>query len=311
MSSRITPVFIFSLPRSGSTLLQRIIAAHPDVETVAEPWLLLAPVYALRSSGVRAEYSHATLSHAIRDFCDQLQNGKKDYLDALRMWVLDLYQRASKGQPRYFVDKTPRYSLIVDEIIEAFPEGKFIFLWRNPLAVSASMIETWGGGRWNLYKFEVDLYDGLANLTEASVVYKERSITSRYEELVSDPEGQVKRVFGFLGLNGTREAIARFNDVRFDGRMGDPTGPMKFHGISSGSLDAWKSTLRNPVRKAWARRYLRWIGKDRLNVMGYDLQDLQASIEATPLAIRRVPSDIARIGYCALHRRISDRIVRT
>ena len=34
-------VFLLSLPRSGSTLLQRLLAAHPQVHTVAEPWLML------------------------------------------------------------------------------------------------------------------------------------------------------------------------------------------------------------------------------------------------------------------------------
>jgi len=48
-------IFILSLPRSGSTLLQRILGGHSQVHTVAEPWLMLNPLYALRETGIEAE----------------------------------------------------------------------------------------------------------------------------------------------------------------------------------------------------------------------------------------------------------------
>ena len=44
----IKPIFIFSITRSGSTLLQRVIAAHEGVATVSEPWVLLPYLYTLR-----------------------------------------------------------------------------------------------------------------------------------------------------------------------------------------------------------------------------------------------------------------------
>ncbi|MFV1990599.1 MAG: sulfotransferase, partial [Acidimicrobiales bacterium] len=50
--SEIRPAFLLSLPRSGSTLLQRLLGAHSMVATVAEPWLLIPPLYALRDEGV-------------------------------------------------------------------------------------------------------------------------------------------------------------------------------------------------------------------------------------------------------------------
>ena len=36
-----SPIFLFSLPRSGSTLLQRVLMSHKDIASVAEPWLML------------------------------------------------------------------------------------------------------------------------------------------------------------------------------------------------------------------------------------------------------------------------------
>jgi len=51
----ITPIFIFSLPRSGSTLMERILATHPAVGTASEPWILLPFLYTRIRDGVYAE----------------------------------------------------------------------------------------------------------------------------------------------------------------------------------------------------------------------------------------------------------------
>ena len=66
------PIFIFSITRSGSTLLQRVLAAYDDVATVSEPWVLIPQVYALRRRGVVAEYTHPLMVDAIEDFCETL-----------------------------------------------------------------------------------------------------------------------------------------------------------------------------------------------------------------------------------------------
>ena len=56
----VTPVFIFSLPRSGSTLTQRVLTAHDGVASAAEPWVLLPLLQPLvptaAVSGVRSAY---------------------------------------------------------------------------------------------------------------------------------------------------------------------------------------------------------------------------------------------------------------
>jgi hypothetical protein len=116
----IQPIFIFSVSRSGSTLLQRVIAAHDGVATVSEPWLLLPLAYALRERGVSAEYFHPLLATAIADFCRELPDGVEDYRREHRRLALSLYEKAAcaqssgAGSPRYFLDKSPSYYLIAE-----------------------------------------------------------------------------------------------------------------------------------------------------------------------------------------------------
>ena len=49
-----SPIFIFSLPRAGSTLLQRVLMGHPEIASIAEPWLLLPLMYVQKEHGVLA-----------------------------------------------------------------------------------------------------------------------------------------------------------------------------------------------------------------------------------------------------------------
>jgi hypothetical protein len=73
----VTPIFLLSLPRSGSTLVQRVLAAHDGVATAAEPWILLPQIYALRTEGAYAEYGHALATRAIGDFARNLDGGEQ------------------------------------------------------------------------------------------------------------------------------------------------------------------------------------------------------------------------------------------
>ena len=133
-------------------------------------------------------YSHQFANLALNDFIRELPNGKQDYLSAIGSVMNELYQKATKDKvARYFLDKTPRYALIADEIIEIFPDGKFI-LWRNRLAIIASIIETWGDGKWNLAIYNVDLFDGLVNLIDSYESHSEKVLAIQYESFLRFPK---------------------------------------------------------------------------------------------------------------------------
>jgi hypothetical protein len=293
----ITPVFVCSLPRTGSTLLQRILAAHPQVATTSEPWLLLHQLYALRDTGVYAEYDHDLLRQGVQDFAATLPNGLADYRDAIRTFALGLYAKSAGAGARYFVDKTPRYSLVVDEVMEVFPDAKFVFLWRNPIAVVASIMQTWAGGRWNLYRFEHELHEGLANIVAAAQREAPAVHCLRYEDLVTRPAEEASRLFAFLDLPDDGSAVERFSEVQLSGRHGDHAGTGRYAAISGDSLDGWADVMSGRMRKRWCSRYLDWIGDDRLAFMGYDPEQLRASLDAVPTSRAHLGSDVVRGMY--------------
>jgi Sulfotransferase family len=289
----IEPIFIFSVPRSGSTLIQRIIAAHDGVATVSEPWLVLPHAYTFRPRGVSAEYQHPLMVGAIEDFCAELPHGGEDYRRALRECILGLYELAAGADARYFVDKSPPYCLVAAEIMSMFPEGKFVFLWRNPLSVVASIIETWEP--WRPAMFRDDLFIGLPRLVAAFQGGRDRSHAVRFEDLVSGDEVGWGRLMHYLGIPFQPETLSRFSEVKLNGRMGDPTGAQRYSALSTEPQQKWKRTLANPLRTAWCRRYLNYLGAERLAVMGYDLAQLLREVDSQPSSTRALLPDLGRM----------------
>jgi hypothetical protein len=306
----IRPIFILSLPRTGSTLLQRILGSHEAIGTASEPWFLLPLFYALRELGVQAEYEHTIMARSVRGFADEyLPNGVNTYLDAVHDLALRLYAEAAPAKP-YFLDKTPRYHHIASDLLRLFPEGRFIFLWRHPLAIAASMIETYGSGCWNLDTFSADLFRGLPALVDTYRKGENRVASVRYEDLVTRPFEEIDRLLRYLELPADETVLTRFREVPMNPEFSDPTGMRAYDRISVDPLNKWKQTMANPFRKAWCRRYLHSLGEGRLTVMGYSLPALLAEVDAVRSDTKHVASDLAHAGTGAVRRSIRSRIVR-
>ncbi|HEY2537330.1 MAG TPA: sulfotransferase [Solirubrobacteraceae bacterium] len=289
----IQPIFIFSVSRSGSTLLQRVVAAHEGVATVSEPWILLPYLYTLRSRGVVAEYEHELMVTAIEDFCKELPGEERDYEAELRKFVLRLYEKAADADARYFLDKTPPYCLIVEEIMRLFPEGKFIFLWRNPLSIVSSIIQVFG--RWHPTMFRSDLYIGLPRLVAAYAAHSARSHAVRFEDLLDGDASRWSGLFDYLDIEFEPDSLSRFSAVKLNGRAGDQTGVKQYSTLNSEPQQKWRETLNNPLRKEWCRRYLRFLGDERLAVMGYDGEQILQELNSQPTSTRCLVPDVGQL----------------
>lgn len=309
ISTDLTPLFVFSIPRTGSTIAQRILATHEDIATAGEPHILLHFLYSLKQGGCYTEYGHQRLASSIAGFCHELPNGIDGYLEEVRAFALRLYAKAAPTGAKYFLDKTPRYHLIVEEIIRLFPNGKFLFLWRSPLASVSSMLETWQSGNWFISRNEIDLFEGIANLTKAYEVHGTQAHAVRYEDLLARPEETLRGVFAYLELAFDPTLLSDFAKVKFS--RGDwNMHRNQYQVLNREPLEKWKRILSNPIRKAWCRRYLRWIGRHRLAMMGYDLDDLLDELNALPLNLRFVVSDLLRMSYNMAYRVLEFRMMK-
>jgi hypothetical protein len=286
--------------------MQRLLAAHPDIATRSEPWLLLAPFFARRERGALALYGHRTGARALDDLFGQIPRGEDTFRAAIRAFAETVYDELAAGR-RFFIDKTPRYHLIASELMETFPDARFVFLWRNPLAVAASMVETFGRGRWVLHRFEDDLFRGSERLLAAQAEHKDRRThVVRYEDLITNAEATIDRVLAFLGLEPQGQATIS-SERAMTGRMGDHTGIEMYDDISTEPNMKWPATMANPLRKAWCRNYLTRLGAERCSMMGYDQAALRHAVDASRWTGRRLVSDagyrVYGTGYVWVRRR--------
>ena len=277
-----TPVFIFSLPRTGSTLLQRILSNHPDVATTAEPWVLL-PLIDMKKGDSLSKFSSETSTKAINNFSKKVESGP-NYNELLANFVLSLYKGAATNSALYFVDKPPRYYYIIDEIIELFPKAKFIFLFRNPVQVFSSILTTWNNNSFSkLYRNKDDLLLGPVLLSQDYDKYKNISISIDYQELVTNNEACCKKLHDYIGLSGDWQQLVGLNDNTFAlDEMGDPTGQYKYKNITCEPLQKWHEIFNNKLRKWYLKKYIKSLGENVARSHHYSITSLLEEIDNIP-----------------------------
>jgi hypothetical protein len=259
------------------------------VATASEPWLLLPFLLPLRSDVPAPGSWQPPIHEALDDFFAELPEGADSYRRSVGDAARRLYTEAAGGAP-FYLDKTPPYNLIVNEIVETFPEAKVLVLWRNPLAVLASVVETFCDGRWRPQDYPTSLFDGLQRLVAAAERYGDRLCTVRYEDLLEGEE-EWRRLCRHVGLEFDPDSLHRFSEVCLRGAMGDPTGTKAYSRLEKEPTSKWRRTISNPLRQAWALRYLAWIGDERLAFMGYDGPALRRELAEAEAEWAGMPRD--------------------
>lgn len=187
-----TPIFIVGLPRSGTTLLETVLGRHADVAAAGELHDAVIQLrWACDSFGgfqVDERLIESSLS------ADMGQYGNR-YLESTR-WM-------TKGR-RFFTDKMPANFMLVGLLAEAIPAARFLHISRDPIdACFSNMKELFASP----YAYSYDQED-MANhylryselMKNWELRYPERILDVRYETLVSDPEGVVRKVMDFCGI---------------------------------------------------------------------------------------------------------------
>ena len=272
-------VFWMGLPRSGTTLLQRVMSVPPEVASVAEPWVLLPLLTCFDERMTSSVYGQSFLKQALADFQLECPEFKSDYDEHVRQFVSRIYGNLA-GNKRYFLDKTPRYYLIAEDLHRVFPESRFIYLFRNPLDVFDSTIETFCSDR--LYKLaycHTDLMHGLNLLCLPVVGGKPNIHALTYEGFCADSETAMRRVCAFLDITFNSGMLQDFSGVTFAGKFGDP----KRNQVQRVAMNDRHKPL-SIIRRHLYMRWLRNINSEAWIVSGYSAEEVEARLRARPVA---------------------------
>ena len=278
-------IFLVSQPRAGSTLLQRVLAGHPEIHTTAEPWIMLPLLYSLRNEGIHTEYNQALAVSAVNDFLISIDMGKPAYLQATGALAANIYQQAcTKAGKTIFLDKTPRYYLILDELYQLFPGAKFSLLFRHPLAVLHSILDTRVKGNWLLLqRYRLDLLSAPKNLILAKNNFKHRTITINYEQFVKNPEHTAKQLFEFLNLSYSSSYL-NYGGIagRPAGQLGDQSTINRYSRPVTQRINRWHQLREHPQTRHFALEYLDQLGESTLAHMGYSANEAQQILKTDP-----------------------------
>ena len=266
-------LFVVSPPRSGSTLLQRLLGSHSEIFTHPEPHLVTPLAYLGYYDTVdKAPYDHINAAQALRLFVDGLPRKEDDYLDALRAYADTMYGRILEPSGRrMFLDKTPAYALVLDFLSKLYPRAKYVVLTRHPLAVMSSYANSFFQGDWETaraFNPVVERYvPAMARFLREQRV---PMVHVSYETLVSDPEPQLERMFRFLGLAHEPEAVEYGTRFKAKKGPGDPISVEKHDRPVTESVDKWAAELAHDERKlAIARDMVERLDPVDLETWGY------------------------------------------
>jgi tetratricopeptide (TPR) repeat protein len=197
-----TPIFIVGLPRTGTTLTDRILSSHSQVESLGETQFMQMVLRQISGVSSIENMNAAMIEGAASK--DIMQIGQ-DYLQAVA------YRLGAKPM---FIDKLPFNFLFLGFIAKAYPHARIVHLRRNPMDSCFSMYKqvfTWA------YKFSYSL----ENLGRYYVAHERlrqhwletignRIVEIQYEDLVTDQEAQTRVLLDRLGL-GFEQACLDFD----------------------------------------------------------------------------------------------------
>lgn len=276
-------IFVIGPPRSGSTLLMRMLSSHSQIYSRPEPHLLTPLAHLGFYDNVdRAPFDQLQAGMALKEFVADLPGGEDDYLDALRAYCEVMYGRmlATQDKP-YFLDKTPAYALILPFIAKLFPQAHFVVLTRNPLSVWDSFAASFFDGD---YQAAFDFNPVLARYVPAMADFIRTAsvpfVRVSYEDIVADPESQLKRIYEHIGIPHEPDTVNYGKSKpAVEGGLGDPIGVAKHSRPVKTSVHKWaQSAAADPDKEALLRRMIDGLSDEDLETWGYDRESLFAPL---------------------------------
>lgn len=228
---------LLGFPRSGTTLLEQVLGAHPGLVDSPERVIFSRDIFKAMYKPTGREPLTLDALRAIPR--ERLLQQRRRYLD---------YMEAAQGEPlggRVHLDKNPNHTSLIAGLYRLFPESKFLVALRDPRDVLVSVylrnfnltefsacFLTWGGCCL-MYAFEMGVWLRLRELMEGNW------LEVRYEDTVADIEGQARRGLDFLGLPWD-DAVLRYRESNRGKVVNSPTHEAVREPVYTRAIGRWR-----------------------------------------------------------------------
>lgn len=226
------PVFIVSLPRSGSTLLEQMLGSHSAIEPVGE--LPYAPAILRSAMEMATRRGRVTVPQLVAGLApEQAQAMGRDYLRRAA-----LHRKTDRP---YFIDKLPHNWSNILFIRRILPQARFIDIRRRPMdCCFSNFTQSFSSAHASSFALEdigqcyVDYGRLMAHLDRVAPGMVHHV---RYERLIEDAEAELNAVLDFLGL-AWEPSVLDFHKLKRVVRT--PSSEQVRRPLNREGVDAWK-----------------------------------------------------------------------
>jgi tetratricopeptide (TPR) repeat protein len=228
------PIFVVGFPRSGTTLLEQLLDAHPALVSFDEQPFLQHIVRRLIADG--------------SNVFDRIENlTKSQWLEQRREYFNEVQQVAPAVTGKRAVDKNPLNMVRLPVLQNFFPNAQVILATRHPCDVVLSCymqhfrapafaltFETLEGAAQMYDKVFSHWYKGMGQLKLPVLEWK-------YEDLVADTEGRARDLFTFLDLPWQDELLAFTERAKSKGAIKTPSYTQVVEKVNARSVGRWQA----------------------------------------------------------------------
>jgi len=238
-----SPVFIVGFPRSGTTLLEQMLDAHPALQSMDEN-----PFFNKLAGKLRAH------DPCILQDLGVLQQRDADELR--KLYLKMVCETIDRNWDAQLVDKNPLNMLWLPMIHRLFPEAKFIFALRHPCDVILSCYmqnfraSILGAAGASIPRLAAAYVQAMEHWLQDVQTFQPNVLVSRYEDLVADFPRQAQRIAQFLELEDATPMLAFDKHARGKDYIGTPSYTQVILPVNKKGLNRWKR-YRKEFEPAW------------------------------------------------------------
>ena len=230
--------FMCGHPRSGTTLLEQVLDAHPGIVSSEETMIFSTDAYQSLSRGFPETASDLEILEAAPDAA--LQLSRRNYFGCTEKFL---------GQPvgnRLLLDKNPAINPLIPAIVRILPEAKFLVAIRDPRDVCVSCfmqpldVNQISSAYLSLEGTATQYASAMSFWKSLQPLLKNPAMEIRYEELVADLESVARRTLDFLGV-AWDERVLRFNEHARNKIIRSPTYADASKPVFKSAIGRWRN----------------------------------------------------------------------
>jgi hypothetical protein len=267
-------IFLVGAPRSGTTILQSLLAAHPEITSFPETKFfqyLWSNRLKSRLPDRLHEFFHKEICRP--DLCNESEIYKGSSTSDRIKWFVEVLDRLTlEDGNNIWLEKTPEHVYFIQDILNYLPNAKFIHLVRNPLDVVASMRKAtsdpsnnavWGG-KWSL-QFCTERWKSSASVNN---YFRNDSqhLLVRYEDLLEDKVKILSQCCDFADVDYAPEMLQNYQVQAIVLGLGHP----------------WHKDIDREIEPAIGAKYKKFFTEDEIRYILRETAELRSHFGYLP-----------------------------